>query len=124
MARLSKADMKAKGRFVFVQEEVELPEIPTDDGSPGTVLVRTPSVGQRDKISRDTPDEPGDWTIDHTALVFATVVVDPVLTPEEAMEFLGDWPGAALDKVIGKFNELIGSKEELRAAAGEFRSSD
>lgn len=124
MARLSKNDMAAKGKFMFIQEEVTLEEIPGEDGEPGTVLVRAPSVGQRDEISKATPDEVGDWTINHTALIFATVVVDPVLTQDEAAGFLSDWPGTALDKVINKFNELIGSQEELRQASGEFRGSD
>jgi len=125
MARLSKANMAAKGRFVFVQEEVELEEIPDENGEPGTVLVRTPSVRQRDEISKATPDDVGEWTIEHTATIFSTVVVDPQLTTEEAMEFLGDWPGTALDKVIEKFNELIGTdKGEMKSAAGQFRSED
>lgn len=125
MARLSKENMRARGSFKFTQEEVQLPEIPDDKGEPGSVLVRAPSVKQRDDIAKNTPDNPEDWTIGHTALIFSTVVVDPQLSKEEAAEFLGDWPGEALDKVIGKFNELIGAtREELKRAAGEFRSSD
>lgn len=125
MARLSKANLGDRGRFVFQQDEIELPEIPGDDGEPGTVLVRTPTVGTRDALAKKLPDDEGKWTIEeHVSLLFATIVVDPELTKEEAAEFLADWPSSALDKIIGRWQEMIGSDEEMRDSAGEFRSSN
>lgn len=124
MARLSKEQLGDRGRFVFKQEDVELPEISGDDGEPGSVLVRTPSVGQRDALAKQLPDDEKDWTIDHTAVLFNTIVVDPQLTVGEAKEFLADWPGTALDKIVSKWTELVGSKEEMRESASDFRTSD
>lgn len=118
MARLSKEQLGDRGRFKFVQEDVELPELG------GSVVVRSPSVGQRDALARELPDDEKEWTIEHTAKLFAVIVVDPAVTPEEAQEFLSDWPGTALDKITEKFNELVGTKEEKREAAGDFRGSE
>jgi len=121
MARLSKKQMGDRGRFVFRQEEVELPEIPDDDGNPGTVLVRVPSVGQRDALAKQLPDNEADWSLGDVATLFSTVVVDPKLEADEAAEFLADWPGEALDRIVSKWTELQGTQEEMRQSAGDFR---
>lgn len=115
MARLSKDQLGDRGRFVFKQEEVTLEEL---DGS---IVVRVPSVGQRDDLSKRLPDDEKEWTLDHTAALFATIVVDPDVTEDEAKEFLKDWPGSALDTVLQKWAELSGSEEDMRQAAGDFR---
>lgn len=122
MARLSKDDLGAKGKFVFKQEEVELPEL--NEGNGGSVLVRTPSVGQRDELGKHTPSKAEDWTMTDTARLFSLIVVDPEVSQEEAEAFLPAWPGPALDKIIDKFRELTGTKEEIRQAAGDFRRSE
>lgn len=114
MARLSKQQLHNHNDFKFIEEEVDLPEIG------GSVLVRTPSVQQRDDLQHKTPDDEADWTLEHTALLFSIVVVDPKVSPEDAAQFLGAWPGTALDKVVSKFAELIGNKEDLRDSVGEF----
>jgi hypothetical protein len=118
MARLSKEQLGDRGRFTFNQEEVEIEELG------GSVVVRTPSVGQRDELSKHTPDDEKDWTLEHTATLFSLIVVDPEVTAEEALEFLGDWPGTALDRITKTFARLVGTKEELRDAAGDFHSGD
>lgn len=118
MARLSKENLGDRGRFRFKQEEVELPEL---DGS---VVVRSPSVSQRDELSKETPDDPKEWTIKDTAKLFAMIVVEPDVSEDEAAEFLGDWPGPALDRVVEKFAEMTGTKEEKRTAVGDFPGVD
>lgn len=118
MARLTKDQLGDRGRFQFKQEEVEVP------GLDGSVMVRSPSVGQRDELAKKTPDDNNEWTVEHTALLFSTIVVDPQLTQEEAAAFLNDWPGEALDAIVRKFSELTGTREVLRQAAGEFHSGD
>lgn len=122
MARLSKEDLGARGKFVFKQEEVDLPEL--NDGEGGSILVRTPTVGQRDELGKHTPNKAEDWTLADTARLFSLIVVDPEVSAEEALEFLPEWPGPALDKIIDKFQELTGTKKEIRQAAGDFRSSE
>jgi len=125
MARLSKAQLGDRGRFVFDQEEIELPEILGDDDKPGTVLVRTPTVGTRDALAKKLPDDEKAWSVEeHVALLFSTVVVDPELSQEEAAEFLEDWPASALDKIISQWSKMIGTDEEMRQSAGEFRPSN
>jgi len=122
MARLSKEDLGARGKFIFKQEDVDLPELNGGEGA--TVLVRTPTVGQRDELGNQVPAKPEDWTLQDTARLFALIVVDPEVTQQEAAEFLPAWPGPALDKIIAKFAELTGTKEEIRQAAGDFRGSE
>lgn len=124
MARLSKADLGARGRFVFQQQEVEIPEISTEDNEPGSVLVRTPSVGQRDTLTQDLPDELKDWKTVDVATLCSVVVVDPKLSKEEWLEFLGDWPGTALDRIVEAWMALNGTEEELRQSAGDFRGTE
>jgi len=125
MARLSKANLADRGKYRFTQEEVTLPNIQGEDGKPGSVLVRSPTVGRRDMVNRDTVDDNKDWSIKDTAIVFAAIVVDPELTPEEAQEFLADWPTEDCDLIVQKFNELVGADtKENKQLAGEFRSSD
>jgi hypothetical protein len=114
MARLSKSQVRDHSNFQFKEEEVDLEELG------GSVLVRAPSVKQREELSKHAPDKPEDWDLTNTARLFSVVVVDPECTYDEALEFLGDWPGTALDTVIGKFTQMIGDKEDLRDAAGEF----
>jgi hypothetical protein len=123
MARLSKEQLGDRGRFRFNQEEVELPELQGKDDDVPTVLVRTPSVGQRDALAKQLPDNEDEWTVEHTALLFATIVVDPDVSEEEAKEFIADWPGTALDKITAKWTEMIGSPEVMRESAGDFQRS-
>ncbi len=124
MARLSKDNLKKNQNFSFREEEVEVPGIPSDDGTPGTVLVRTPSVGTRDRLAKQRPDKVEDWELQDTARLFSAIVVDPQCTVEEAEEFLKDWPGEALDAILEKFNELTGADgKELdgkKDAVGDF----
>jgi hypothetical protein len=118
MKRLTKAQLGDRGRFTFKQEEVQLEEL---DGS---VIVRAPSVGQRQALSEKLPDNEDDWNLDHTAELFALIVVDPDVSADEAKEFLADWPGTALDAITKTFARLVGTKEELRDAAGDFHGGD
>lgn len=119
MARLSKDQVKDHSNFNFPEEEVELEELG------GSILLRAPSVKQRDELAANAPDNPEDWTLVNTAMLFSVIVVDPMFTPAEAEEFLGDWPGTALDKVMEKFMELTKGKEaDLRDAVGEFPPED
>lgn len=118
MTRLSKENLADRGRFKFNQEELDLPELG------GSVVVRSPSVGQRDELARSTPDDPGDWTLEHTAKLFCVMVVEPAITEEEAVKFLGDWPATALDAISRKFRDLVGTKEDMRQAAGDFQRSE
>lgn len=86
--------------------------------------MRTPTVGTRDALAKQLPDEEKDWEIKDVALLFSTVVVDPELTADEANEFIADWPGSALDRIVEKWSAMIGNKEEMRDSAGEFRPGD
>jgi hypothetical protein len=125
MARLSKDQLGDRGRFRFNQEDVALPELRSDeDTEDPTVLVRSPSVKQRDDLGEKLPADETEWRIPHVAILFSTIVVDPQLSPEEAEEFIGDWPGTALDRITLKFAELVGTKEVMREAAGDFQPGD
>lgn len=124
MARLSKSALKNSQNFTFKEEEVEVPGVPDDNGEPGTVLVRTPDVGTRDRLAKERPEDPKDWELEDTARLFAAIVVDPKVTQEEAVEILRPWPGEALDAILEKFNELTGSDGKERDgkmdAVGDF----
>lgn len=125
MARLSKEALKKSQNFTFREEEVEVPGIPDPDtGEAGTVLVRTPSVGTRDRLAKQRPENVEDWELADTARLFAAIVVDPDVSEEEALEFLSDWPGEALDAILAKFNELTGvdgkERDGKRDAVGDF----
>lgn len=124
-ASLTKEALADRSRFQFKKENLDLGEWIT-----GVVLeLKTLSVRERD----DLPDLVGDdgqadVTIPKLAAVFAAVVDNATvdgqplgrLTKEEAEGFLGQWPAEALDKVIEKFGELTGDKEEQRKAASAF----
>lgn len=119
MARLSKDQVKDHSNFNFPEEEVELEELG------GSILLRAPSVKQREELAKDAPENVEDWNLSNTATLFSVIVVDPMFTPTEAEEFLGDWPGTALDKVLEKFMEMTKGKEaDLRDAVGEFQAQD
>lgn len=119
MARLSKDQVKDHSHFQFKEEEVHLEELG------GSVLLRAPSVQKREELAQHAPDDPNDWTLSDTARLFSVIVVDPASTPEEAEEFLRNWPGTALDTVMEKFMELTKGKEaDLRDAVGEFPPED
>lgn len=124
MARLSKDDLKRHDSFEFKEEEVELPGILVD-GEPGTILVRTPSVKQREELRENNVEDEKDWTMANTAKLFSIIVADPKVEPEEAEEIISEWPGETLDVVLAKFAELLGQKpEETRDAAGEFPAEE
>lgn len=119
MARLSKEQMKDHRSFEFKEEEVEVP------GLGGSVLIRNPSVEQREELQKSAPAEDGEWTLANTAKLFSAIVIDPEVTPEEAEGFLGKWPGEALDHIMSKFNELMGpTEEEARDIPGSFPDQD
>lgn len=124
MARLSRDQLGDRGRFKFKQDEVPLPELSDDEENPDTVLVRVPSLKQRDELSDKLPDDEKDWGVDDAAQLASVMVIDPDLSQEEWAEFIGDWPGTAFDRVIKKFAELVGTQEDMRQAAGDFRPSD
>lgn len=114
--RLSKEDAKNTENYTFNGDEVPVDEV--KEGA--TVLVRSLSLGERERFNQQTPDKPGDWTLDHTALLFSVAVHEPKFTKEEALEFLSEWPAPALDRIVAKFNELVADKEVQRNAVGEF----
>lgn len=119
MARLSKDQVRDHSNFKFPEEEVELEELG------GSILLRAPSVKQREELAKNAPDNADDWNLSNTAMLFSVIVVDPMFTPDEAEEFLGKWPGTALDKVMEKFMEMTKGKEaDLRDAVGEFPPED
>lgn len=124
MARLTKEQMGDRGRYRFKQEEVEIPELQGDDDEVPTVLVRTPSVGQKDALGKRLPDDEKDWDLGHVSLLFSAIVVEPSLSEAEAKEFLNDWPSDALDRILAKWVELQGTQEEMRQQAGDFRGSN
>jgi len=125
VARLSKEQLGDRGRFRFKQEDVEIPELQAEgDDEVPTVLVRTPSVGQRDALAKSLPDNESDWGLEHTAKLFSVIVVDPDVSEEEAAKFIEDWPGTALDRITEKWTEMIGTPEVMRQSAGDFQSSD
>lgn len=133
MARLSKAQIGDRGRFQFKQEEVPLPELSSgksleelesNEEDADTVLVRVPSLKQRDEMSRELDDDPTKWNVDDAALLASVMVVDPKLSRTEWAEFIGDWPGPAFDRILDKFTELIGTQEDMRQAAGDFQPSN
>lgn len=124
MARLSKEDLGARGRYKFKQDEVPLPELSEDEEDPDTVLVRVPSLKQRDELSSKLPDDESKWGVKDAALLASTMVVEPNLTQAEWAAFIGDWPGTAFDRIIQKFSELVGGEEDMRRAAGDFQPAD
>ncbi len=124
MARLSKAQVGDRGRFKFKQVDVPLPELSEDPDDPDTILVRVPSLKQRDELSDKLPDDPTEWHTEDAAQLASVLVQDPKLSKDEWKEFLGDWPGTAFDRIVQKFAELVGTQEDMRQAAGDFQPSD
>lgn len=119
MARLTLDQLRDKSRYEFKTEDVDLPELG------GSVAVKTLSVAERDKLP-DMTDENGkpNASVADLAKTFATIVSEPKLTSEEAEAILGDLPATALDKVIEKFSELLGTKEATDQTVREFPPSD
>jgi hypothetical protein len=120
MARLNKEQLADRSRYQFKTEEVEIPELG------GSVEVKTLSVKERDSLP-DLVDEDGkpQASVENLAKVFSAVVSDPEVTEQEAQGFLGDLPATALDRVIEKFGELLGtSEEEAAEKRQEFRPQD
>jgi hypothetical protein len=124
MARLSKDQIGDRGRYRFKQNEVPIPELSEDEDNPDTVLIRTPSLKQRDEMGTKLPDDPTEWKVDDAALLASVWVVEPQLSEKEWAEFLGDWPGTAFDRITTAFAKLIGGEEEMRRAAGDFQPAD
>jgi hypothetical protein len=116
-APLTAEALADRSRFQFRHEDLDLSEYIS-----GIVLkLKSLSVAERDALP-DLIDKDGnpDVSVPKLAAVFAAVVEVPKVTPEQAESFLKDWPAAALDKVIEKFGEMTGTREESKAAAGTF----
>jgi hypothetical protein len=117
LKRLTKEQLADTSRYKLREEELELPEIG------GSVLVKSLSVGARRALP-PLRDEDGNPTKEGQAASFATLVVDPEFTPEEAAEFIDALPASAYDKVQIKLAELLGTEEERRDTVQEFRPSE
>jgi hypothetical protein len=113
LKRLTKEELADTSRYRLYEEELELPELD------GTVLVRTLSVGKRRELKPIFVD--GKPTKEGMAAQLAALVVDPVLTQEEAEAIIDRFPTTAYDKVQNKFAELLGTEEERRDTVQEFR---
>lgn len=116
LKRLTKEQLADTSRFKLYEEELELPELD------GTVLVRTLSIGKR-RALRPVRDEDGQLTKEGMAAQLVALVVDPVLTQEEAEAIIDKFPATAYDKVQFKLAELLGTEEERRDTVQEFRPS-
>lgn len=115
MPRLTKDQLADRSRYQFRDKEVDIPELG------GSVLVKTLSVAERDKLP-DLTDENGKSiaTVEKLAELFVAVVNDPELTLDEAKAFLGDLPATAFDRVVEAFGELVGTKEDADKTVREF----
>jgi hypothetical protein len=118
---LTKDQLADRTRFSFKEEDVELPEIG------GMIRVKQMNLQEREELP-DLADENGKAIPDpdkkRLATLFASIVVEPRLSVEEARETIVTWPAEAVDKVIIAFGKMTGTKEEAVAAAAEFRSSN
>jgi len=119
--RLTVEDLANRTRFRFREEELEVPEIG------GTLVLKSLSVREREMLpdaeELQETDDAGQRTqqaIRNAAQVFAVIVAQPKVSPEEAEQFLGDWPAEAFDRVTAAYGELVGNREEEKAAAAEF----
>lgn len=141
MTRLTKDDLKNRSRYHFETKDVELPEFATDPKDIPTVAVKTLSVAERDELPTLTEamldnegkpvlDAEGNpmqklvGTIDDFAQFWSTIVSDPKMTVAETKEFFGDIPATALDKVMSRFGELVGTQEDADTKFREFPRAD
>jgi hypothetical protein len=124
--RLSAADLADKTRFQFRESVLDLPELG------GSITLKTLSVREREVLrapieeaqERNESGDPTEAAIKSAGKVFSTITVDPKVTPDEAAAFIGDWPVEAFDRVTEAYAELIGSREEEKAAYAEFQEED
>lgn len=116
---LTEEEIADTSRYQFAEEELYLPELG------GSIVVRPMTVEQRQELP-SMRDEDGNFkpTLKSMAAGFASIVVNPKLTPEKAEKFVGKLPTTAYDAVQLKLAELIGSTEEARATRKEFRPSE
>lgn len=115
---LSKEALADRTRFRFKEEVLEIPELG------GSIKLKSLSVEEREALPGlvDEDDESAN-AVAKLAQVFSVIVAEPKVTPEEAEKFLGDWPAEALDRIVAKYGELTGNKEEEQAAAAEFQGA-
>jgi hypothetical protein len=123
--RLTKEQLADRTRFRFREQELEIPEIG------GTITLKSLSVREREMLPDPAAlaeiDDEGKRTeesLRNAGQVFACIVADPKVTPEEAAAFLADWPAEAFDRVTAAYGELIGTEEETKAASAEFPNRD
>jgi DnaJ-domain-containing protein 1 len=119
--RLSVDELADRARFRFREEELEIPEVG------GSIVLKSLSVREREMLPDPTEllevDDVGERTkraIKNAAQVFSVIVAEPEVTPEQAEEFLGDWPADAFDRVTSAYGDLVGGKEDEKAAASAF----
>lgn len=118
---LSAEELADKTRFKFREETLDLP------GIQGKIVLKSLSVREReelpDPVDLTEVTDRGERTkqaIESAAKVFAVIVAEPRVTAEQAAKFLGDWPAEAFDAVTEAYGDMVGNKEEAKAAAGEF----
>ena len=118
---LSVDDLADRTRFRFREEVLEVPEIG------GKLVLKSLSVREREMLPNpedlEEKDDKGERTkqaLHNAAEVFAVIVAEPKVTVEQAEAFLGDWPAEAFDRVTGAYGKLVGTEEEVQAAAAEF----
>jgi hypothetical protein len=123
--RLTKDQLADRTRFKFREQELEIPEIG------GSLVLKSLSVRERELLPDPEAlgkiDDEGKRTeqaLRDAGLVFSCIVSEPEVTPEEASEFLADWPAEAFDRVTKAYGELIGTEEEARTAREEFPDRD
>lgn len=115
---LTAEEIADTSRYKLEPETLPLPEIG------GAVRVKPMTVEQRLALPSMRDDE-GNWapTLDAMAASFASVLIEPELTPKQAEKFIGKLPTTAYDAVQLKIAEMVGSIEEERATRKEFRPS-
>jgi hypothetical protein len=123
---LSAEQLADKTRFRFRESVLDL-----TDTIGGKITLKSLSVREREELP-DAVDltevtDTGERTqkaISSAAQVFAVIVSEPKVTVEQAEQFLGDWPAEAFDAVTAAYGQMVGNREEAKAAAGEFPATD
>jgi len=124
--RLTAEELADRTRFRFREKVLDIPELG------GEITLKTLSVREREILRAPVEEaagktdegDPTEAAIEAAAKVFSLIVLEPNVTEEEATGFLGDWPVEAFDRITDAYADLIGSREDEKAAYAEFQPAD
>jgi hypothetical protein len=116
---LTKEQLQDRARFTFEERSLDIPELG------GKVQLRALSVGERNSLTNNLPNDPKKWELKHTAMSLAVYVKQPQMPIDDWTETIKPWPAQALDRINREITDIINISSEEEASAGmEFPPED